>query len=98
MKRTILFVLILAISLNISGQSSRDNGQISINNKDPSGGFRSNDGGAAVANGQIMIENTGEVILNDPAPQSKDRFDDRRQKRQQAAGKSFLILSSFFSK
>ncbi len=74
MQRTVVFVLLFIILFDVHGQSSPDNGQIVINNKNPLGGLMSTDGGAAAA---------VEVILNAAAPKPKNQIGGRRRKRQQ---------------
>lgn len=73
MQRTVVFVLLFIILFDVHGQSSPDNGQIVINNKNPLGGLMSTDGGAAAV----------EVILNAAAPKPKNQIGGRRRKRQQ---------------
>ncbi len=78
----VLFLLFI-IPFNVHGQSSPDNGQIVVNNKDLSGGLMSTVRGAAAA----------EIILNTAAPKPKDRIGSRRRKRQQPSKFIFIDYS-----
>ncbi|CAF1057668.1 unnamed protein product [Adineta steineri] len=96
MQATITCFVLFVLLSNIYAQFSPDNGQILVNNPDPSEHLVRSGGETAAANEQTMLKHIGKVTYKSPASRPIDQKRSRRQKREQPDSCTKSLYDDFY--